>query len=148
MTETINTTEIKAAQTIPETEKIQLIKARIGQGLFRNQLLAECPFCPITMVDYPRFLIASHIKPWRDSSNFERLDGKNGILFTPTFDKLFDAGYISFDNQKRLNISPWLSQLNRTRFNIQDGNVYPNFPITGRESYLEYHRNVIFKGTL
>ena len=39
-------------------------------------------------------LVASHTKPWRDSTNEERLDGENGLLLTPTIDHLFDKGFI------------------------------------------------------
>lgn len=137
--------KINENRAIPETEKLQLVKSRIGQGIFRERLLAEFPVCPITLVDEPKFLIASHIKPWRLSSNIERLDAKNGLLFTPTFDKLFDKGYISFNNRREMLISTLINSATRQRFNIQDGQIYGNLPLKGRESYLEYHKSEIFK---
>ncbi len=136
---------ISDAPEIDETEKIQLIKARVGQGIFRSKLLEECCFCPITGVDDSRFLIASHIKPWRSSTNRERLFEKNGILFTPTYDKLFDNGFISFTNGKRLIISPWISNENKDRLNLREGTEYPLLPLQGREAFLEYHRVTILK---
>jgi putative restriction endonuclease len=136
---------IQETQAIPETERLQLVKSRIGQGIFRDKLLLECPICPITLIDDSRFLIASHIKPWRVSSNLERLDVKNGLLFTPTYDKLFDGGYISFNNRKELLISPILKEPTKSRFNIEEGRIYPNLFLRGREPYLEYHRTDIFK---
>jgi transposase len=51
-------------------------------------------------------LRASHIRPWRDSDNEARLDGENGLLLTPTIDHLFDRGFISFEDDGRLLISP------------------------------------------
>jgi predicted restriction endonuclease len=51
-------------------------------------------------------LRASHSKPWRDSSNEERLDGENGLLLTPSIDHLFDRGFISFRSDGRLLVSP------------------------------------------
>ena len=51
-------------------------------------------------------LIASHVQPWRDSNNEERLDGENGLLLTPTVDHLFDKGFISFENTGQLIVSP------------------------------------------
>lgn len=137
--------EINESDNIPETEKLQLIKSRIGQGLFRTQLLDEVKICPITLINDSRILIASHIKPWRASSNAERLDVKNGLLFTPTYDKLFDAGYITFTMEKRIVVSPWLSNDTIEKLNIAAGREYPMLYIRGREHYLEYHRTEIFK---
>jgi hypothetical protein len=51
-------------------------------------------------------LRASHCKPWRDSDDSERLDGENGLLLTPSIDHLFDRGFISFENNGRLLVSP------------------------------------------
>lgn len=48
--------------------------------------------CRITRVERTEHLIASHIQPWRDSSNDQRLDGENDLLLTPTMDHLFDQG--------------------------------------------------------
>src|SRR6266446_6519764 len=53
----------------------------------------------------PVHLIASHCKPWRDSTNEERLDGENGLLLTPSIDHLFDRGFIGFENDGNLVIS-------------------------------------------
>jgi predicted restriction endonuclease len=127
------------------TEKEQLIKARKGQGLYRARLLKECPYCPITMVTDERILIASHIKPWVDSNNIEKLDPKNGFLLTPTYDKLFDRGFISFNDNRTMKVSNWISPINQNKLRIKDGIKVFNLPIEGREKYLEYHRNNIFK---
>jgi len=45
-------------------------------------------------------LVASHCKPWRDSTNGERLDGENGLLLTQSIDHLFDRGFIVSGHQK------------------------------------------------
>lgn len=62
--------------------------------------------CRITKVENPAHLRASHCKPWRNSSNAERLNGENGLLLTPSIDHLFDRGFISFENTGRLIVSP------------------------------------------
>ena len=90
--------DIRAAADISETEKETLVKARRGQGRYRELLLGREPRCRITGVDKPEHLIASHIKPWRSADNDERLDPDNGFMLTPTIDHLFDKGFISFDN--------------------------------------------------
>jgi len=131
--------------TINETEKKQIIKARIGQGEYRRKLLEECPICPITTISDDRLLIASHIKPWVKSQNNEKTDPKNGFMFTPTFDLLFDRGYISFTDDKKIIISPWLSKMTCSKLNISPNKKYSLLPVEGREEYLDYHRNNILK---
>jgi len=138
--------ELLVSEPIPDTEKEQIVKSRIGQGLFRNRVEEIEKKCRITGVEDKRFLIASHIKPWRYSNNEERLDGNNGLLLSPHVDKLFDLGWISFSENGDLIISSneirnilhsWAiaSDLNVGSFNNQ------------QKSYLSYHRDIILKRT-
>ena len=121
--------------------------ARVGQGKYREQLLEECPFCPITMVNDERLLIASHIKPWAKSNDKEKVDPKNGYMLTPLYDALFDKGIITYTDDKRMIISNWLSPKNKQRLNLKDEEYFARLPIDdARKLYLEYHRNNIFKG--
>lgn len=135
-----------AVEEISTDEKKQINYARIGQGRYRKALLDECPICAITLVSDDRLLIASHIKPWVISDEIEKLDPKNGFMFTPTYDFLFDRGFITFTNDKKIKISPWLSKMTCSKLNIADEKKYPMLPTEGREIYLDYHRVNIFKG--
>jgi hypothetical protein len=137
--------QLQNATNYSQTEKNQIIKARIGQGYFRRNLIEDCAFCPITLIDDIRLLTASHIKPWRDSNNEERLNAKNGLLFTPTYDKLFDKGYITFRNDKSMIISSLVTESNILKLGISTNMEIEYLPIDGRETYLEYHRNEIFQ---
>lgn len=129
-----------------EKTKDALVKARIGQGDYRRKLLEECPFCPFTMVSDERLLVASHIKPWYASDDKEKMDPKNGFLFTPTFDRLFDRGFITFEDDKTLVVSPWISPLNQKRLGIYTGKLIEKLPLDEkRKAYLEFHREYIFK---
>ena len=96
---------ILQSKTLPETTRQALIKARVGQGLFRQKLTSFENHCRITGVTYQPHLFASHIKPWRESTNEERLNGENGLLLTPSIDHLFDRGFISFEDNGELMIS-------------------------------------------
>jgi len=126
-------------------EKKILTSARVGQGKYREELLKLCPFCPITMVSDDRLLIASHIKPWAKSNEVEKIDPYNGFMFTPTFDYLFDRGFLSFTDDKKTILSPFLSRMTYSKLGISDNKQYPLLPIDGREIYLEYHRKEILK---
>lgn len=91
--------DLKDIQNSPrsETEKKLLILARKGQGKYRKNLLKVFEFCPLTNFKLEKLLIASHIKPWRDSNDIERLDHRNGLLLSALMDKLFDNYFISFE---------------------------------------------------
>lgn len=60
----------------------------------------------MTKVERPEHLIASHIRPWRHSSNEQRLDPENGLMLTPNIDHLFDRGFITFSGRGSLEYSP------------------------------------------
>jgi len=87
------------------SEKRQIIRARIGQSFFKQALKSRGIKCALCLVDIEEFLIASHIKPWRDCSTKERLDINNGLLFCPNHDWLFDKGFISFDENGKVMIN-------------------------------------------
>lgn len=130
---------------IDDKEKKILTKARIGQGKYREELLKLCPFCPITLVSDDRLLIASHIKPWVKSNDFEKTDPLNGFMLTPTFDFMFDRGFLSFTDNKKSILSPFLSKMTYSKLAISDDKLFNHLPIDGRENYLKYHREEILK---
>ena len=129
-------------------EERPIIKyAREGQDEYRRKLLEECPFCPITMINEESLLIASHIKPWAVSDSIERIDPNNGFILSPLYDKLFDRGYITFSDDRRVNISNWLSRQVKDRIGIKENQLFQFLPMNDdRARYLEYHRNTVFKG--
>jgi hypothetical protein len=92
-------------ENISVTEKDKLIRARIGQGIFRKKLSKLWGGCSVTGVSSIEFLVASHILPWRDSTNAERLNPYNGLLLQPNFDTFFDKGYISFADNGNIILS-------------------------------------------
>ncbi|MCY1360438.1 HNH endonuclease [compost metagenome] len=104
---------------LDETEKISLVKSRIGQGAFRQKLVAHWNGCAVTGFRDVGLLVASHIKPWCVSSNAERLNPFNGLLLTPNLDKAFDAGYITFAPDGNIKISPLLAEPEKLGINLQ-----------------------------
>ena len=135
------------ASDLTDKRKHNLLDARQGQGEYRKKLLEECHFCPFTLVNDERLLIASHIKPWVKSNEKEKVDPKNGFALTPTYDKLFDQGYITFNPDKTLKVSPWISPMNQNRLQIYDGKMLNQLQLDEkREKYLKYHREHIYKG--
>ena len=123
------------------TEKENLVKCRIGQGDFRDKLIKYWNGCSVTRYQNTEILIASHIKPWRESTSEERLDSFNGLLLTPNLDKLFDKGFISFDDEGKILIS-------KSLINFELLGIDKNMKIAienKHRKYLNFHRNKIFK---
>jgi putative restriction endonuclease len=131
--------EIQADVTVAETQRIQLTKARIGQGLFRNRVMSLGPHCRVTGVTEPRLLIASHIKPWRDSTNPERINGFNGIMLSPHVDALFDERLISFEDDGRMLVHSSLSEDVLARWSISPAAKVDAFR-PEQAAFLHHHR--------
>lgn len=129
------------------SRQVEIKRARQGQGIYRDKLLSECPFCPITMINDERLLIASHIKPWAIATDSEKLDPKNGFMLSPLYDKLFDRGLMTFSEERRIVLSNWISPKNKERLGVKDGQFVQMLPLDdARQSYMEFHRTSVFKG--
>ena len=64
-------------------------------------------------------------------------------MLSPTIDRLFDRGYLSFSNDKKSILSPFLSNMTYSQIGISDNKIFKHLPTEGREKYLEFHRNNI-----
>lgn len=135
---------IRRDPSIPETEKTQLIRARVGQGRFREAVRRIESRCRLTHVSHPDMLRASHIKPWRNATNLERLDGNNGLLLAPHVDHLFDGGWITFDETGKLIFSPFLPQEALRLWHLPE-NVETGPFNKAQIEYLRYHHMHVFK---
>jgi putative restriction endonuclease len=128
-------------KAISSTEKQELITGRIGQGTFRSRLeklwRGKCSVTGATVL-----LNASHIKPWAVSDNRERLDPFNGLLLSPTYDRAFDTGLITFDDDGSVRLSkailPSLNQLGMS----ETASVKGLHPFS--KQYLRHHRECVF----
>jgi putative restriction endonuclease len=136
--------QIQADSSVRETDREALIRARCGQGLFKQRVLRIEHRCRITAVSNLTHLIASHCKPWRDSSNEERLDGENGLLLTPSIDHLFDRGFIGFEGSGELIISPVAHVPSLQKMGIEtERRVNVGAFTEGQKHFLEFHRNSV-----
>lgn len=130
---------------LTETERESIVRARLGQGQFRDALLRHWTGCAVTGVDRPELLRASHIKPWRYSTNAERLSTFNGLLLLPQYDHLFDRGYITFDDEGRLEPAPAITSIPEAQLGI-DFNARLRRLSREHAAFLEYHQDEVFVG--
>lgn len=139
--------QLRDDRTMPDTDRQAIVLARRGQGLFKQRVMRLERACRITGVTVEEHLRASHCKPWRISSNEERLDGENGLLLTPTMDHLFDRGFIGFEANGDLIVAPVADADSLVKMGIAVGtrkNV-GSFSV-GQRQFLAFHReNVLLK---
>ena len=136
-------TEIeKYTEELEGKEKEAVVKVRINQDKFREKLINKYKKCRLCNVNMNDLLVASHIKPWSISDANEKLDIHNGLLMCPNHDKLFDRGYISFDDTGRILISERLDDNNRMYMNIT---AKMKIDIAEENiKYIKYHRKNVF----
>lgn len=137
--------DIQASTELSETEKEALIKQRVGQGLFRSRLFVQWgERCALTGCKTGSLLIASHIIPWSKCETVsQRLDACNGLLLGAHIDRLFDGGYITFNDRFELVIHPELPLSDQTALAI-----HPNMKLKKRPeeilNSLRWHREHVY----
>jgi hypothetical protein len=136
--------EIRSKQLEGDLEKIQLVKARRGQGIFKANVRIFESECRVTHVRSIKHLRASHIKPWKASNDEEKIDGANGLLLAPHVDHLFDRGFISFSGEGKLLISTKLSLDVLGKWAISLPQNVGEFKPRQRD-YLEYYQDVVLQ---
>lgn len=144
----VSSTEI---EVIEKEKKIaKKTPSREGAHKYRKKVIEHMPQCPFTKITDERLLIASHIKPYRTCINEdnvgEAIDYLNGLALSPTYDKLFDQGYITFTDKGELICGTQLTAYTweRLKINPNAKNILRIYP-EKREKYLDYHRNNVFQ---
>jgi len=131
--------DVGATTTRRETE------VRTKQRLFRERLIGVEKGCRLTGIEDLRFLRASHIKPWANSTHSERVDGENGLLLAPHVDFLFDRGWISFSSSGRLLLSSALPADVLGRLGLKLVAFLQCGVFSEKQlRFMEFHRDVIF----
>ena len=127
---------------VTATERNALIKARVGQGMFRTDVITLWGRCAVTGCALEKILVASHIVPWALATNKERLDPFNGLLLTPNFDKLLDRRLISFNNDGSILLSKAISSEAWAALGINK-NSRLRFVRPASLPYLQRHRRLL-----
>ncbi len=111
--------KVKTAGLPRTTEAERLVVMRIGQDIFRDALMDYWGGrCPLTGITEPALLRASHIVPWSDCNDEQRLDVHNGLLLSALWDAAFDKGLVSFNDDGTLRISASLSESARQALGV------------------------------
>lgn len=133
--------EVLRNQNFTETEISQIIKSRIGQSYFREMLYQKQSNCWICGIRGKSLLRASHVKPWKDSTNNERIDVNNGLLLCPNHDVLFDKGFITFKSDGNILVSTKLNSNDREKMLKNITQIKFN---EKQKKYIEWHEKNVF----
>ncbi len=134
---------IVPARNIPNvTERRGLVTSRVGQGAYRKSIIHRWEYkCAVTGFEKPEILVASHIHPWRDANDDERLDVNNGILLSPVYDALFDRHLITFDEKGRIKLSDLIESHAYQKIGVTGKEVINSFSLENH-LYLDKHRDL------
>lgn len=129
------------------TEAERLVVQRVGQGLFRSALLDFWQGrCCVTGLDVPELLRASHIRPWaKCESDEQRLDVFNGLLLAPHLDALFDAGFMTVQDDGAVTLAATLDANQRKQIGLT-GHLVVHSLRAEHTKYLGFHRHAVWRG--
>ena len=127
--------------------KDQLIRPRLGQGIFRISVLdAYGRACAVSEEHSLPVLEAAHIKPYSESGTH---DVSNGLLLRADIHRLFDMGYVTVSPDHHFEVA------RRLKEDFDNGKTY--YPLHGRkirlpldpqdqpdQSLLEWHSSTRF----
>jgi HNH endonuclease len=126
-----------------KTTREALIDARRGQGKFRAEVGERWKnVCALTGCGIAEVLRASHIKPWRSSTNPERLDPENGLLLAAHADALFDGGLITFAGSGAVLISTRIDLVDRKQLHLPA--KLRRRPTKREAKFLDFRRRHVF----
>lgn len=123
------------------------VDARIGQGDFRDQLVRRWGACAVTGCSNPVLLRASHVKPWAACDTREARDPDNGLLLSAGLDAAFDAGLVTFDDGGGLIVAAELSPEDAEAVGVPFAGGLQRRGLVGA-TYMEYHRQYVFRGSV
>lgn len=131
--------ELEHRGDLNKTARQMLVDARLGQGKFRRAVeLLWDESCSVSGCSVREVLRASHIKPWKPSTDRERLDGHNGLLLTADLDALFDRGLVSFADDGEMLVSSRLAKSDRKLLRLE--RPLRKQPNSSQRRYLADHR--------
>ena len=134
-------------EDLPEgKEAVRQHKARINQDAFRDIIMELYDnTCCITGLNIPAINRASHIVGWAEDKSI-RMDPRNGLCLSATYDAAFDKKLISLDDDYRILVSREITdhytrECVREHFQRRQGErIRPPVRYRPSRDYLNRHR--------
>ncbi len=93
------------------SEKIVTVKQRLHQAFFRDAVISSYNNrCCVTGLPLVECLVAGHIVPWSVDER-RRADPTNGVCMSATFDRLYDCGLVTIEDDLTLRVSERVRKL-------------------------------------
>jgi HNH endonuclease len=159
-----NAEAAKLTKDVDDTNADEVVKNEIRREIwcrtkahaqFREKLINEWgKKCALTGMQGESLLVASHIKPWaacRDEPKLQT-DINNGLILCTPIDKLFDRGYLTFNDDGSVELhkeeghARWLGEESLAVFGLNTAKL-PEIkqPLTAKtKEFLKYHRDNVF----
>ena len=143
---------LKGTEDLKGEYKLREVKTRVNQNVFRQIVIANYSGkCAITGIDIPDLLLASHIIPWSKNET-ERLNPENGICLSPLYDRAYDQGYISINENYEILLSSEIKEKNKEEYHskyfapLSGMNIIRPAKYLPKKEFLQYHLEEVFKG--
>ena len=138
---------LRDEQDEEKRERLVQSRARLRQSEYRKNLVDYWDGkCAVTSCGLTDVLIASHAKPWKKcETHKESVSQYNGFLLTPNIDRLFDYGFISFDEDGKIMISREVEEREYEALGLSKDMRLGKIE-EGHRKYLVYHRENVFRG--
>jgi hypothetical protein len=138
--------QIRNRGDLAETEREILIQARLGQGRYRQQVMELWDGrCAVTGCSVEAVLEACHLKPWKISTDLERLDPENGLCLVSNLHRLLDHGLVTFDDDGLMRVSKRLPREDQMSLKL-DGRMRIKSTLTAKQKvFLKLHRETCFE---
>ena len=129
-----------------EEETYRQAKEMIAREVHsRNLFLFWKNRCALTGLDDRLMLVATFAKDPKDCvSAAEKMDNHNGFLLEARYARLFEAGYITFEKDGEMKISPNLGEVERKILAV-DPNLKLRKVERLHQKYLTWHRQHVFR---
>lgn len=132
-------------------DKIAEREVRENQRFFRNAILSAYENrCCVSGINIEALLIASHIKPWRDSDSTEKLNPQNGLCLNALHDRAFDRGLISILDDYTVVVSKQVRRsssdaLKEMLLRYEGRRIELPTRFLPRNDFLAWHRGKVFR---
>lgn len=132
------------------SERVVTAKQRLHQSFFRDAVLSSYNArCCVTGLPIVECLVAAHIIPWSEN-DARRADPTNGICLSATYDRLFDAGLVTIEDDLTLCVSERIRRLPDKPVGVTLGachgqKIIPPIRFQPDRVCLRWHREHVFR---
>ena len=131
-------------------ERLVVRRVRGNQPFFRKAILSAYDSqCCVTGIDIETLLVASHIKPWKESDSTEKLNPQNGLCLNALHDRAFDRGLIAVADDYTIMVSEQVSHstndaVRNLLLTYEGRQIKLPSRFVPRHDFIEWHRDNVF----